>query len=99
MVLCYLKANQKLCLEQSKLVYLRRPEQSLLRRIQQGRKENIQRFPLWLKSEPNSFDELLPLLSLRRASYEKAHTLIDIGDLSALASAQHVIKRLKLNTF
>lgn len=93
------QANQKLCLEQSKLVYLRRPEQSLLRRVQQGRKENIQRFPLWLKREPNSFDELLPLLSSRRASYEQAHILIDIGDLSALASAQHVIKRLKLNNF
>ena len=93
------KTNQKLCLEQSKLVYLRRPEQSLLRRVQKGRKENIQRFPLWLKSEPRSFDELLPLLSSRRASYEQAHTLIDIGELSALASAQHVIKRLKLNNF
>lgn len=93
------KDNQKLCLEQSKLVYLRRPHQSLLKRVQQGRKENIQRFPFWIKREPKNLDELLPLLNLREPSYEIAHTLIDIGELSALASAQHVIKRLKLSSF
>lgn len=93
------KENQKLCLEQSKLVYLRRPQQGLLRRVQKGRKDNIQRFPLWLKREPQSLDELLPLLNIREPSYELAHTLIDIGELSALASAQHVIKRLQLSSF
>ena len=89
--------NQSLCLNQSKVVYLRRPQQGLLKRIQQGRKENIQRYPFWLKREPKHADEVLALLKLREFGYEQAHTLIDIGELSALASAQHIIKRLKLN--
>lgn len=90
--------NQSICLQNADLIYIRRPQRSLLERIQKGRRELPQRFPLWVNRAPHSFAELKPLLDERVPTYESAHTLVDIGDLSALEASQRIIKRLKLNT-
>ena len=87
--------HQQLCLSQSELIYLRRPQRSLLERIQRGRRETPQRFPYWVKKSPSTFSDLEELLTLREPGYEKAHTLIDIGDLGALEAANRIIKRCK----
>ena len=89
--------NQALCLQNTELVYIRRPQRSLLERVQKGRRELPQRFPLWVNRIPSSFEELKVLLDERVPTYEIAHTLVDIGELSPLEAAQRMIKRLKLN--
>ena len=85
--------NLELCLSRTTLVYIRRPQRSLLKRVQRGRQENPQRFPLWVRRSPESLSELLPLLKRREPLYEKAEVLIDTGDLGALETAQRVNKR------
>ena len=90
--------NRSLCIQKSEVVYIRRPQRSLLKRVQKGRQEFPQRFPLWVNRELHSFEELQPLLDERIPTYESAHTLVDIGELSALEASQRIIKRLKLNT-
>ena len=84
----------RLCAESSTLVYLRRPQQTLYTRVVQKRKESPQRFPLWVRQEPMNISELLPLLSTREPSYERADLLIDIGEMGGLESAQRLAKRL-----
>jgi shikimate kinase len=89
--------NRSLCLDESDLIYIRRPHRSLLERVQKGRRTSPQRFPLWIDREPHSFQELRGLLEVREPTYEVANKLIDIGEMSALEAAQRIIKRLNLN--
>lgn len=83
-----------LCLQQSELIYLRRPRMSLHSRIRQGVDESPQRFPLLINQHFSS-EQLLEELTRREVSYERAHRLFDAGDLSALEAARALARRLE----
>lgn len=78
----------------SKLVYVRRPREVLLRNIQKGLGESPGRFPLFIQNMPLSTVALEPLLAARETYYERAHVHVDVADIGAIDVARLVAERL-----
>lgn len=81
-------------LEQSTLVYLRRPRSILLQNIHAGLREQPSRYPLLLHNFPLSPAALEPLLYRREPDYERAHLMVDAHTLGAVETARLIASRL-----
>lgn len=78
----------------SRLVYVRRPREVLLRNIQKGLGESPGRYPLFIQDMPTDTVALEPLLAEREAHYERAHVHVDVADIGAIDVAKLVAERL-----
>ena len=90
------KESRRICHQKSTLFYLRRPFHLCYKQILSGRKTHPQRYPYFIQAPPQNESEVETYLRKRVGGYEKAHVMMEMKDLSPLAMARKVMKRLDL---
>ncbi len=80
------------------VVYIRRPRPTLLANIQQGLRQNPERYPIFIDRYPQDVTALEPLLATREPIYERAHTQLDVMDIQPVEVARLLASRLGWST-
>jgi shikimate kinase len=88
------KSNIKLCCDHSHLFHVRRSAKNLFKYIIQGLKSNPRRFPYWIHCAPTCTRDVQEQLEPLQKCYENAQSFIEANDLSSLAIALKILKRL-----